>query len=125
MSNVSNDDSFICDEDPGAPYDPANCYNIFTHNIKFSRKPAGEEPAAQPSQPMSENCLFDILSNMALNVTNLHIRFEDDYFSQAVPFAFGIVCEGLTSYRVGNEWRFGAIENSRFVRSNPRFELLD
>ena len=39
MCAISNDDSFIGEqEDAAAPYDPSNCYNIFTHNIKLSKK---------------------------------------------------------------------------------------
>lgn len=33
------------------------------------------------------------LSNLSLNINNIHIRYEDDYFG--TPFSFGLVAEGL------------------------------
>lgn len=38
MGGVSNDDSFIHDEDIGAPYDQSNCFNIFKHNVRGEKK---------------------------------------------------------------------------------------
>lgn len=38
ISGVSNDDSFIQDEEAGLPYNQSNCFNIFTHNIKVAKK---------------------------------------------------------------------------------------
>jgi len=132
MSAVSNDDSFIHDEDSGAPYDQSNMYNIFTHNIKISKKRIfiiihnikvkNEENKEKLDKdgPVSEGCLFNILANMSLTINKLHIRYEDDYYAHNQPFAFGIICGGLTSTIQENEWHFGGIENSKFVRVMPK-----
>jgi hypothetical protein len=38
MNGISNDNSFIYDEEADLPYNQSNCFNIFTHNIKVAKK---------------------------------------------------------------------------------------
>jgi len=57
---------------------------------------------------------------MLLLINNLHIRYEDDYFAGTLPFAFGVICNEVTSYIVNNEWKFSSIESSKFTRIVPK-----
>lgn len=124
MNGISNDDSFLQDEDAGLPYDQSNCFNIFTHNIKVAKKGKAKvtvEPTESDEKSTeAETFLCGIVSNMTLVVKNLHIRYEDDYFAGTLPFAFGLICNEVTSYIVNNEWKFPSIESFKFTRTIPR-----
>jgi hypothetical protein len=55
-----------------------------------------------------------------LLIHNLHIRYEDDYFAGTLPFAFGVICNEVTSCVVNNEWKFSSIECPKFTRVIPK-----
>ena len=56
---------------------------------------------------------------MALEINKIHIRFEDDYYAQESPFAFGLTCERITSTFTQTEWMFDSLENIQFRRATP------
>ena len=124
MTGISNDDSYIYDDNPGAPYDQSNCFNIFSHNIKVSQRSIFNiivVPMESPNATTEdETFLCEILSNMTLIINKLHIRYEDDYFAGRLPFSFGILCSSLTTYIVDNEWNFSSIESFKFTRVIPK-----
>jgi len=57
---------------------------------------------------------------MFLTINGLHIRYEDDYYSDSQPFAFGLISSHISSYMVNNEWHFDSIESTKFSRRVPR-----
>ncbi len=40
-----------------------------------------------------EEYLVNFLKNCNLTIRNVHLRFEDDHYSRAMPFALGLVCD--------------------------------
>ena len=38
----------------------------------------------------------DILKGLTIVIKNLHLRYEDDYYSGETPYSFGIVIEELS-----------------------------
>ena len=52
------------------------------------RPPISEEKKAQ-----RQSTFLKILKNIRIQVHNIHIRFEDDYFASEKPYAFGFLCE--------------------------------
>ena len=55
----------------------------------------GESAAFSPQN----DDLSDFLKNVNITLNGVNIRYEDDYFSQHHPFAFGLLCEvSLCSY---------------------------
>lgn len=46
------------------------------------------------------------LKNLHIDVKNVHIRFEDDYFQSDNPYSFGILADSIV---------FDPIENSKFT----------
>ena len=72
-------------------------------------------------EPMFKGYFKNILKNVKLCLNRIHIRFEDDYFSQTNPYAFGILCDQLSSYGSETEWQFGALESNQFKRVRPQY----
>ncbi len=128
-------------QDQDESYDTSNCFNIFTHQIKFavdrmspppedlgSKKRNGKKKAAGQEQPKEgeEQGVFqgyakNILKNIKLSLNHLHIRYEDDYFSSQKPFAFGLLCDQVVSYGTETEWHFDALESNQFRRVRPTY----
>jgi hypothetical protein len=53
----------------------------------------------------------NIMKNLKLTVNKLHIRFEDDYFSNGErklwePFSIGLVVDRFEMSTADNEWQF-------------------
>lgn len=65
--------------------------------------------------------ITNILKNVTLTINRIHLRYEDDYFSQINPFSFGLLCDQIISYGVNNEWQFGSLENNQFKRVCPSY----
>ena len=40
-----------------------------------------------------EESLVNFLRNARICGKNVHLRFEDDYYSKALPFSLGLLCE--------------------------------
>ncbi len=64
--------------------------------------------------------VMEVLKNVVLSISHMHIRYEDDYFAGLKPYAFGLLCDGLTSYGGNTEWEFGSLESSQFKRVGPK-----
>jgi hypothetical protein len=43
-----------------------------------------------------------ILNNVTLIINRIHIRYEDDYYSDDKPFAFGLLCKVLFLLIIAN-----------------------
>ena len=107
-------------------YNSANCFNIFTHKIKFTldsrkkkAKPKLKQSAAGcPEDSSMSTYIKNILKNVKLSLNRVHIRYEDDFFTQS-PYAFGLLCDQITSYGSETEWCFGSLESNQFRRTKP------
>jgi hypothetical protein len=81
-------------------------YTPFSPNliIALSKKPPEEDNE-------SKGNIRNILKNLKLTVNKLHIRFEDDYFSNGEnklwePFSLGLVIDRFEMSTGDNEWQF-------------------
>jgi hypothetical protein len=59
------------------------------------------------------------MKNLKLTINRLHIRFEDDYFSQDTPFSLGFVCDKLQLISADTDWTFENILEMSFYRVAP------
>ena len=102
----SNEDSYIVESGPdllNATYDSTNAFNVFDHEMKIKQNTATQKAASMaPDFKSIENLkylsisdrlkegLIDeekqvqnvrlIFKNIKLNISRLHIRYEDDYY---------------------------------------------
>ena len=54
------------------------------------------------SQKFSQEML-DLLSSFELNISRLHLRFEDDYYAEpGKPYSFGFLIDSLRFFNVTN-----------------------
>lgn len=117
------------ENDDNEPYDAHGCYNIFTHKIKFKldskskqsrkiKKIEQNAPNTNPDENSMSGYFMNIMKNIKLSLNGVHIRYEDDFFAQT-PFAFGILCDQITSFGSDTEWTFGSLENNQFKRTMP------
>lgn len=84
------------------PYDENNCFNIFSNNLKLRKKrklnhgkslhPHNCLAKTSPDQPIPKE-VREVFQSVQITIEKLHIRYEDDYFSQAAPYSWGIVIE--------------------------------
>lgn len=51
----------------------------------------------------------------------MHLRYEDDYYAQISPFAFGIIIDQIHSFSSSTEWHFSSLDKMQFIRSAPKF----
>jgi len=124
------------DEALNESYDASNGYNIFSHQIRFTidgigdvarllieakQKKVNKKKQETEEQSVFQGYLINILKNIKLNLNRIHIRYEDDYFSQLNPFAFGILCDQISSYGSETEWQFASQENNQFRRTRPQY----
>lgn len=118
-------------------YDSRNCYNIFRHRLKFTLSSKDNplyflDPITHPKEPeyniktvkeeqnSIQGYITNILKNITLTINRIHIRYEDDFFCQIRPFAFGIICDQISAYGSDTEWNFGSLENNHFNRICPK-----
>ena len=107
-------------------YDVNNCYNIFTHNIRFKLDQKKSETLVvskreekNKKEETTNGYGMNIMKNLRITITGLHIRYEDDFFSTS-PFACGILCDQITSHGSTTEWHFGSLESNKFTRINSK-----
>ena len=113
-------DSAIADDygpesdDSVSSYDSTNAFNVFQHELRFKQK--NERTAAarealqafmrgqqRPSMAQAQRedeerereTMRSIARQVNLKVNNLHIRYEDDYFSGGQPYSMGCVIESM------------------------------
>lgn len=118
--------SLVSERELGASLDESyeldNCFNIFTHNIRFKLDPKKREDKSknQDSEEASASGYeTNIMKNLRFTINGLHIRYEDDFFS-ASPFACGILCDQVTSHGSNTQWNFGSLESNKFTRITPK-----
>jgi len=69
----------------------------------------GNKPPEEDNE--AKGNLRNIMKNLKLTVNKLHIRFEDDYFSNGEsklwePFSIGLVVDRFEMSTAENEWQF-------------------
>lgn len=47
------------------------------------------------------------MTNLTLNVKNVHVRYEDETYPYLHPFSFGVCLESATVKTVNGEWVLG------------------
>ena len=113
------------DDDADTSYDESNAFNIFKNEVKFQVASRGNMNSPQNKDDKSqlsviESYFKNIISNICLTVKNFHIRFEDDYFFNEPPFAFGIHIDTLATFPGNSEWIFSSFEQQNFSRVKPK-----
>jgi len=98
FSQDENNKSFISDHASDESYDEGNCFNIHDHQMKFAFKGDENEEKNENSDKNAEkepksDVLKMILKNVTLTINRIHIRYEDDFYADQNPFAFGLLCD--------------------------------
>lgn len=95
---------------------------ILGPRLSFGKEEKKEKDAATPDKPTPtpkgkatmQNCkepgekkegsskdmIKLVLKNVTLTINRLHVRYEDDYYADQNPFAFGVFCEVPGSGRI-------------------------
>lgn len=60
------------------------------------------------------------MKNLKLVIKRVHVRFEDDYFSQETPYAFGIVIDNFELTTADTEWSFDSLISTNFKKDPPQ-----
>eukprot|EP00347_Sterkiella_histriomuscorum_P022380 403330690 len=128
MSFVSHDESYIADEELDESYDSTNVFNIFEHELQIKKKTknkaSSQNQQKQQNQEENDDSLRSnfnsLMKNLKLSIKNLHIRFEDDYFSADSPYSFGVVTDKLDLTTSDTEWTFDSLLHLNFFRSKPQ-----
>lgn len=87
----------------------------------MGKKSKKKDAAQTEEQATIQGYIKSILKNIKLEINRIHIRYEDDYFSQINPMAFGILCEQISSCGSVHEWEFGSLDNNQFHRVSPPY----
>lgn len=116
MSERENANNNSLDES----YDLNNCYNIFMHNIRFKLDQKKREERNKKEEKEEGGYEMNIMKNLRITITGLHIRYEDDFFATS-PFACGILCDQITSHGSTTEWHFDSLESNKFSRINSKY----
>jgi len=69
----------------------------------------GNKPPEEDNE--AKGNVLNIMKNLKLTVNKLHIRFEDDYFSNGEsklwePFSIGLIVDRFEMSTAENEWQF-------------------
>jgi hypothetical protein len=99
---MSNDDSFIVDENE--EYDESNAYDFRqgdlktkTSNLTQTDFQNARNRKIQEIKMIAESIkeFMKKLKNLQINVRKVHVRCEDDYFEFENPFSFGIIADEI------------------------------
>ena len=123
-------------------YDSTNAFNVYQHSLRFKQKnekaslarealqafiKAQQDPNFGASEREDEEKEKEFMRSMArqinVKVNNLHIRYEDDYFSGGQPYTMGWVLKSfqISQPQVGNElWQFQEFLGAAFKRVSAR-----
>lgn len=105
-ATVAQRDDFDDDE----PYESENYNDIKGEEVKVPEEgkiwPRVEaekvEKVAQAAKDPPAAVINLILKNVTLVINRIHVRYEDDYYANEKPFAFGLVCKVLLVSIIAN-----------------------
>ena len=75
------------------PYYWRNAPNIFTNALKQRVDPLWNKGMTNYGLKAEDH---DFLRSLTLTIKRLHVRYEDDFFSNDSPYSFGMVIEELS-----------------------------
>lgn len=77
-----------------------------------------------------EKLVTQIIKNVQLKITDIHIRYEDSITNPKTPFSFGITLHNLSVHTTDENWKKAVIQEAvtkifkvRVTTSNPYVEL--
>lgn len=71
---------------------------------------------AEPSQDtFTEKLVAQIIRNLQVRITDIHLRYEDGFTNPSKPFAFGVTLHNLSFESTNDDWKIGAVNDSQFV----------
>ena len=125
-------------------YDSTNGFNVYQHSLRFKQRnekatlarealqafiKAQQDPSFGASEREDEEKEKEFMRSIArqinIKVNNLHIRYEDDYFSGGQPYTMGFVIKSfnLAQPQLGNElWSFQDFLGASFRRVSAKTE---
>lgn len=77
---------------------------------------------SKPKPPNLDSALTMFMNLIQLNVSRIHIRFEDDYFASDSPYSMGILVDSLNVNTANKDIRFSDpmdLEYQEFDPPNP------
>eukprot|EP00741_Cyanophora_paradoxa_P008603 tig00001343_g8327.t1 len=76
---------------------------------------AGAPKKPEEEKPFKPSVLSDILFNVRVSVTNVHVRFEDDFSNTWHPWALGVTVEALTLETSSKPQESSLLHRERYV----------
>lgn len=73
--------------------------------------------------------LFSLFNGIKVDVSRVHIRYEDDYFNHHRPFSVGIMIDAINLDSTNNHWTFNEPNGMKFTRTlnkhvNKEFNIV-
>ena len=63
--------------------------------IKYAEEKRKKKEAKQFKEPPLLGLLFKLFRGVKYDIKNIHIRYEDDFFSMDKPFSFGFTIQNI------------------------------
>ena len=73
-------------------------------------------PVSEFEEPIGLTFITNLFNGIQLNVQHVHIRYEDDYFSQSRPFSMGFLIDEIDFANTDSHWNFHTPNGMRFAR---------
>ena len=83
------------------------------HDLAGVRLNGEEVPSSFTSRLITK-----MADNMQLRVSNIHLRYEDEYADAAHPFALGLMLQGFSAESTDTEWRPCFVEEQKVGSSS-------
>ena len=76
----------------------------------------GKAEETEFEQPIGISFLTSLFNGIQVNIHRVHIRYEDDYFSQNRPFSIGFLIDEIDFGNTNSHWTFHTPNGMRFTR---------
>ncbi|XP_077994048.1 intermembrane lipid transfer protein VPS13A-like isoform X3 [Glandiceps talaboti] len=79
------------------------------------------KPKAEKSDSFAEKMAFQIIKNLQVQISNIHVRYEDKYTNPETPFSIGVTLHDLSFQTCDSNWKKCLVDSS----SNLIFKLVE